>query len=52
MIEQLTDVPPTILGFKLSGKLHDEDYKLFVPAVDKAASATWRRSPSSMPPST
>jgi hypothetical protein len=36
MIEQLSDVPPKALGFKLSGKLHDEDYKTFVPAVDKA----------------
>ena len=36
MIEKLTDVPPSVLGFKLSGKLHDEDYKLFVPAVDEA----------------
>ena len=36
MIEQLSDVPPKTLGFKLSGKLHDEDYKTFVPAVDKA----------------
>jgi hypothetical protein len=36
MIEQLSDLPPKTLGFKLSGKLHDEDYKTFVPAVDKA----------------
>lgn len=36
MIEQLADVPPTTLGFRLSGKLHDEDYKLFVPMVDQA----------------
>lgn len=36
MIEQLSDLPPKTLGFKLSGKLHDEDYKVFVPAVDKA----------------
>jgi SpoIIAA-like len=27
-----------ILGFKMSGKLHDEDYKKFVPLVDAAVS--------------
>ncbi|MFO1095212.1 MAG: STAS/SEC14 domain-containing protein [Planctomycetaceae bacterium] len=36
MIEQISDVPAKTLGFKLSGKLHDEDYKTFVPLVDKA----------------
>ncbi len=25
-----------VVAFKLSGKLHDEDYKTFVPLVDKA----------------
>jgi hypothetical protein len=34
MIEQLTGLPAHALGFKLSGKLHDEDYKAFVPLVD------------------
>lgn len=34
MIEFLTDLPAHTVGFKLSGKLHDEDYKKFVPAVD------------------
>jgi hypothetical protein len=34
MIEQLTGLPAHTLGFKLSGKLHDEDYKKFVPLVD------------------
>jgi hypothetical protein len=34
MIEQLTGLPPHTIGFKLSGKLHDEDYKGFVPVVD------------------
>ena len=34
MIEQLTALPTHTLGFKLSGKLHDEDYKKFVPIVD------------------
>lgn len=34
MIETIsTDLPKT-LAFKLSGKLHDEDYKTFVPTVE------------------
>lgn len=36
MIEQLSGLPGDVLGFKMSGKLHDEDYKTFVPAVDAA----------------
>lgn len=36
MIEQLSDMPEKTLGFKMSGKLHDEDYKMFVPLVDEA----------------
>jgi hypothetical protein len=36
MIEQLASGSDTVLGFKLSGKLHDEDYKILVPAVDAA----------------
>ena len=34
MIEFLTDLPAHTVGFKLSGKLHDADYKQFVPLVD------------------
>src|SRR5579871_157237 len=34
MIEQLTGIPAHTIGFKMSGKLHDEDYKKFVPLVD------------------
>ena len=34
MIEPLTDLPAHTVGFKLSGKLHDADYKQFVPLVD------------------
>src|SRR5205814_4929400 len=34
MIEQLPSGSPNVLGFKLSGKLHDADYKTFVPAID------------------
>ena len=36
MIEQLPQSTDTILGFKLSGKLHDADYQTFVPAIDAA----------------
>ncbi|MEM9365773.1 MAG: STAS/SEC14 domain-containing protein [Planctomycetota bacterium] len=36
MIEELNSAHPGILGFKMSGKLHDEDYKTFVPRVDAA----------------
>lgn len=39
MIEQLPQSSGKILGFKLSGKLHDEDYKLFVPVIDTSAQA-------------
>jgi hypothetical protein len=34
MIEILTGLPVHTVGFKLSGKLHDEDYKKLVPLVD------------------
>ena len=36
MIEQLPSDSPKVLGFRISGKLHDEDYKQFVPLVDGA----------------
>lgn len=36
MIEQLPSDSPKVLSFKLSGKLHDDDYKKFVPLVDDA----------------
>jgi hypothetical protein len=36
MIEQLTGLGGKAVGFKMSGKLHDEDYKKFVPLVDAA----------------
>ena len=39
MIEQLPSPSEKILGFKLSGKLHDADYKVFTPAIDAAAGA-------------
>ncbi len=37
MIEQLPQSEGKILGFKMSGKLHDEDYKKFVPLIDTVA---------------
>jgi hypothetical protein len=36
MIEQLPESSETILGFRMSGKLHAEDYKKFVPVIDEA----------------
>jgi hypothetical protein len=36
MIEQLSRGSGKVLGFKMSGKLHDEDYKTFVPVIDGA----------------
>jgi hypothetical protein len=39
MIEQLKTDSPKVLGFRLSGKLHDADYKTFVPAVESAVAA-------------
>ena len=36
MIEVLNSPNESVLGFKLSGFLHDEDYKTFVPLVDDA----------------
>jgi nucleotide-binding universal stress UspA family protein len=39
MIEQLASVSPKVLGFKMSGKLHDEDYQKFVPVIEAAVAA-------------
>lgn len=36
MITELEKSTDSVLGFELSGKLHDEDYKTFVPRVDEA----------------
>ncbi|MBX3444284.1 MAG: STAS/SEC14 domain-containing protein [Planctomyces sp.] len=36
MIQELPSPSDKVLGFQLSGKLHDEDYKSFVPRVDRA----------------
>ena len=34
MIETLSRSSGAVLGFRITGKLHDEDYKRFVPEVD------------------
>ncbi len=34
MIEVLPRTAGRVIGFKLSGQLHDADYKAFVPAID------------------
>ena len=39
MIEKLDRSAGNVFGFKMSGKLHDEDYKHFVPTVDAAVGA-------------
>jgi hypothetical protein len=39
MIEEIKKDDGRILGFKLSGKLHDADYKVFVPAIEAAITA-------------
>jgi hypothetical protein len=36
MIQTLNKTQDKVLGFKLSGKLHDADYKQFVPVVEDA----------------
>ena len=36
MITSLDSPSENAIGFQLSGKLHDEDYKTFVPAIDQA----------------
>ena len=36
MIEQLPTGSDQVVGFKLSGKLHDADYKTFEPVIDAA----------------
>jgi hypothetical protein len=39
MIQQIDRGTAKVLGFKMSGKLHDEDYKHFVPIVETAIQA-------------
>ena len=42
MIELLEGSSETSVQFRLSGKLHDEDYKTFVPLVDESIAAHGR----------
>ena len=35
MIEVLNRSAGSVIGFRMSEKLHDEDYKTFVPQIDK-----------------
>ena len=39
MIETIETGSPKVLGFKLCGKLHDEDYKQFVPRMETILTA-------------
>ncbi|NEV61803.1 STAS/SEC14 domain-containing protein [Thiorhodococcus minor] len=39
MIERIETGSSAVIGFKLSGKLHDEDYKTFVPELEAALAA-------------
>jgi hypothetical protein len=39
MIEPLQRSTEKVLGYKISGKLHDADYRMFVPAVDAAVAS-------------
>ncbi len=39
MIETITTGSPKTIGFKLSGKLHDKDYKSFVPTMETILAA-------------
>ena len=42
MIEKIETGYPSIVGFKLHGKLHHADYKTFVPEVDAAVASEGR----------
>ena len=42
MIETIQTGSPSIIGYKLRGKLHDEDYKTFVPTIDAAVASEGR----------
>ena len=36
MIESLPSEQPSVVAFRMSGTLHDEDYQTFVPTVESA----------------
>ena len=42
MIAAVQTDSPKIVGFRFSGKLHDEDYKSFVPAIDAVVASEGR----------
>ena len=42
MIETIQTGIPNVVGFKLCGKLHDEDYKQFVPTMETILTAEGR----------
>jgi len=42
MVELLPQRSAKVLGFQLSGRLHDEDYRKFVPLVDELAAREGR----------
>ncbi len=38
MIKQLSDVPPTVIGFEIAGKIQAEDFRdVVLPAFERAA---------------
>ena len=39
MIETIETGAPQVVGVKLSGKLHDEDYRQFVPKIESILTA-------------
>ena len=39
MIETIETGSPKVVGLKLTGKLHDEDYRRFVPAIESILTA-------------
>ena len=40
MFRELTEVPPGVIGFELSGTIHADDYRsVLVPALERAAAA-------------
>ncbi|HVX01373.1 MAG TPA: STAS/SEC14 domain-containing protein [Candidatus Babeliaceae bacterium] len=41
MLQQITDLPPTVVGFRATGKVTSQDYEtVLLPAVDKQVKET------------
>ena len=40
MIETIETGSPKVVGFRLCGKLHDEDYRQFVPSGTRCGNST------------